>query len=79
MTASSSIPNFEQYWKVSDVVRLMQFKKSWVYEMVERGELPHMRFGSSIRFVPAEVRAWAEARSTARAKAPVLALQGGRR
>jgi excisionase family DNA binding protein len=34
--------------------------RSWVYEKVEAGALPHLKLGRHVRFVPAEIEAWLE-------------------
>jgi excisionase family DNA binding protein len=44
-----------------DVVRLSQYlgvKKSTLYTMIERKEIPHYRIGKLARFRPAEIDAW---------------------
>jgi predicted DNA-binding transcriptional regulator AlpA len=33
--------------------------KSWTYRSAEAGILPYRRIGSRVRFVPDELRAWA--------------------
>jgi excisionase family DNA binding protein len=51
--------NLEDLWTVADVARLLRLKKSWVYEHVNNGTLPHLRLGGGpVRFVPDDVRAW---------------------
>lgn len=46
-------------WTVANVARELQCSTSAVYKWAERGELPCRRLGALLRFVPAEVRAWA--------------------
>jgi len=43
-----------------NLAQLLQLSKSKVYKLVERGEIPHYRIGSSIRFDPDEIRVWLE-------------------
>ncbi len=33
-----------------DVTALLKVKKSWLYDVVERGDLPCVRLGRSLRF-----------------------------
>lgn len=44
--------------KVQDLVRLTGFRKTAIYQMVEDGRIPYLRFGSSIRFDPIAIAAW---------------------
>ena len=53
----------EPLWTVHQVAEYLQLSVSWTYKAVERGELPCRRIGASLRFVPSEVRRWAEATS----------------
>ena len=36
--------------------------KHWVYRAVAAGIIPYRKIGAAIRFVPAEIKAWADAR-----------------
>jgi len=56
--ARTSVPPAEPLWTVPDVMAYLRRGKSWVYEQVAEGSLPHLRVGG-LRFVPSEVRAWA--------------------
>jgi len=49
----------ERLWTVRDVAAFLQASTSYVYKAAERGEVPCRRVGALLRFVPAEVRAWA--------------------
>jgi hypothetical protein len=51
-------PELEPLWTVADVMAYLRRGRSWVYEQVANGSLPHLRVGGLL-FVPAEVRAWA--------------------
>lgn len=44
--------------KVQDLVRLIGFRKTVIYEMVADGRVPYLRFDSSIRFDPIAIAAW---------------------
>ena len=50
----------EQLWTVAEVGALLRVGRNAVYEMATRGELPSIRVGSRVRFLPADVRAWLE-------------------
>lgn len=44
--------------KISDLTAMLQLSTSMVYKMVERGEIPHFRIGTAIRFDSEEIREW---------------------
>ena len=48
----------EPLWTVKDVMAYLQVSRSWVYQRVERGEIPCRRLLGCVRFEPAAVRAW---------------------
>ena len=43
---------------VQDLVALTGFGKTAIYDMVDAGRIPYLRFGSSIRFDPIAIAAW---------------------
>ena len=49
--------NFRQneLLRVTDGARLLRLCRATIYRLVERGELPALRFGNSIRFNPEEL------------------------
>jgi excisionase family DNA binding protein len=49
-------------WDVKDVARYLKASNSWVYKAAERGELPTIRIGAMLRFDPAAIRVWLEAK-----------------
>jgi excisionase family DNA binding protein len=51
-----------QLLSVAQVARQLGISATLVYRMVERGDLPVIRFGRAIRFMPAEVHAWLASR-----------------
>ena len=59
MTAERPNETAERLWTVRDVAAFLQVSTSYVYKAAERGEVPCRRVGALLRFVPAEVRAWA--------------------
>jgi excisionase family DNA binding protein len=48
----------EQLWTVRDAAAFLRIGRNAVYEMVKRDEVPNVRVGSRVRFVPSELRAW---------------------
>jgi excisionase family DNA binding protein len=55
----------ESLWTVHDIARVLKSSVSWVYKAAERGELPCIRIGAMLRFEPATIRAWLEAKRVA--------------
>jgi len=43
-----------------DVCRLLQVKKSWLYDAVEGGNMPVIRLGKQLRFRPIDIAAYIE-------------------
>ena len=50
----------EPFWKAKDVAEFLSVSEKWVYKRAAAGTLPNSRFGSNLRFDPAEIRAYAE-------------------
>ena len=56
---------------VQETARMLRLSKSLIYEMVEAGELPHVKIRSAIRFVEADLDAYiSENRVEANGKKP---------
>jgi excisionase family DNA binding protein len=73
--------NFEDLWTVAQAMKFLGVKKTWLYEACGKGEVPHVRLGSSIRFEPEQLRAYVKAQRHgpgALVVAPVIPI-GGRR
>lgn len=52
--------DLEPLWAVADVMAYLKRGRTWVYDQVAKGSMPHLRLGADgLRFVPSEVRAWA--------------------
>jgi excisionase family DNA binding protein len=47
-----------QYLTVEDVALMLSVHKSWVYERVKRGTIPHLKIGTLVRFRPEDVDKW---------------------
>ena len=60
MTQVLSDGRTETLWTVHDVATYLQASVSYVYKAAERGDLPRRRLGALLRFVPTDIRAWAE-------------------
>jgi excisionase family DNA binding protein len=43
---------------VQNLVAITGFGKTAIYDMVDAGRIPYLRFGSSIRFDPIAIAAW---------------------
>jgi excisionase family DNA binding protein len=53
----------EALWTAEDVAGYLRVSRKTVYHWAEAGTIPHRKLGALLRFVPAEVRAWAEGRT----------------
>jgi len=53
----NSGPNLRQneLLRVTDVARLLRLSRATIYRLVDRGELPALRIGNTIRFHPDEL------------------------
>ena len=47
-----------ELWGVEELARFLGMSTSWVYRSTEAGLVPYRRVGRSLRFLPAEIRAW---------------------
>ena len=43
---------------VHEAAAFLNVSRSWIYARVERNEMPHIRVGGLIRFVPSQLRDW---------------------
>ena len=59
----------ECLWTVHDVSAFLRVGRNAVYEMAQKAELPSLRVGARVRFVPEEIRGW-----LARQRAPSAAV-----
>lgn len=50
---------------VTQLARLLNVTRGWIYDEVEAGALPCVRVGRNLRFVPSEVNAYLQARRDA--------------
>jgi predicted DNA-binding transcriptional regulator AlpA len=68
--SSTALPPDNEMWEVAHVARFLKRSESWVYKKSSSGVLPvHRLDGWGLRYVPAEIRAWAQRQTRARAAA----------
>ena len=67
----------EQLWTVADVCAFLRVGRNAVYSMAARHELPSIRVGTRVRFLPADVRAWLERQRLAGAEVSLLSRSSG--
>lgn len=46
-------------WDAREAANFLKVSRSWIYARVERDEMPYIRVGGLIRFVPSQLRDWA--------------------
>lgn len=49
--------------RVSEVTHELQLARSFVYELIQSGQLPAVRIGRSVRVPRAELEAWVQERA----------------
>lgn len=64
----------DDLWDVARAAKFLCMSRSWTYRAAESGILPYRRIGSRLRFVPTELRAWADAQSSSTAVARRAAI-----
>ena len=54
----SNDPTGEQFplWDAQQVAKFMNVSRSWVYQRVEAGLIPHLRLGGLVRFEPEAIK-----------------------
>lgn len=57
--SEAPLPPDEDLWDVGRVAQFLGFSRDTVYRLVEKGQIPFRRICARLRFLPAEVRAWA--------------------
>lgn len=51
-------PAEDTLWTVADAARYLRISKSWVYQGVAAGRIPHLKIGALVRFHPESFKAW---------------------
>jgi excisionase family DNA binding protein len=69
----------ENLWTVKDVMAFLTVKRTWVYDQVHNGSLPHCWLGSRLRFEPEQIREYVKRQRNTTPNATVLPIAGGRR
>lgn len=64
--------SIEPVWDALDVARYLKVSRSWVYQQVEAGLLPHRRVGGLLRFDPRAIQAWFRGDAASRSFSPLL-------
>lgn len=63
------LPPETELWRIAHAAQFLKMSPSWIYKRVERGELPCVRVnGWALRFIPADLRAWAESQAKRRSR-----------
>jgi excisionase family DNA binding protein len=52
-------PEDEDLWDVARAAQYLGLSRHWVYKAVASGTIPYRKIGAAVRFVPAEIKAWA--------------------
>ena len=53
----------EEVWTVKDLARYLRCHVSTIYRLVSRGEIPHFKIGSDIRFRRSSIEKWLDKQS----------------
>jgi len=68
----------DRLWGVREAAAFLGRSASWIYKAAERGELPRARgFGWGLRFIPAEMYAYAKGIGTGAADVVPIARRTG--
>jgi excisionase family DNA binding protein len=60
--AEESGARLDRLWTVREAAAFLSVSPSWIYHEAEKGELPHVRIGSMLRFEPETLREYARSR-----------------
>ena len=64
-------------WKVDDAADFLRLSQKSVYGLVESGQLPCVRIGTRIRFMPSVLAAWVEAQVGGREVEDTVQMSAG--
>ena len=56
--AAAPSPLSEPLLDVADAAALLSVRRSWIYEAVRDGRLPHLKIGRHLRFLRADLERW---------------------
>jgi excisionase family DNA binding protein len=54
----TNVPPNEQFMTPDQVCEWFQVKKDWLYDVTQRGEIPHVRIGRQLRYNRGELWDW---------------------
>lgn len=74
MTAPLPEHNFEDLWDARRACAFLCCGKTWLYAACARGEVPHVRLGSNVRFIPDVLRKWVATTASRGPGAPTVAV-----
>ena len=69
----------DSLWTVRDFAEFLKVSRNWVYTRVAQGQLPHVRFGAMVRFVPDRIREFIQGTASAQLSASSDASHNGKR
>lgn len=61
--AMLSVAGGEEVWTVRDLARYLRCHTSTLYRLVNRGQIPHFRLGTDIRFRRSLIKKWLDKQS----------------
>ena len=56
--AAAPAPLSEPLLDVADAAALLSVRRSWIYEAVRDGRLPHLKIGRHLRFLRSDLERW---------------------
>lgn len=74
MNPAAAEHNFEDLWTVAQAMKFLGVKKTWLYAACQRAEVPHVRLGSNVRFIPDVLRKWVATTASRGPGAPTAAV-----
>lgn len=64
--AAAPSPLSEPLLDVADAAALLSVRRSWIYEAVRDGRLPHLKIGRHLRFLRSDLERWVVAQRQGR-------------
>ena len=52
-----------ELWTVTEVAAFLKVSRGHVYRLTSKNQIPFVRLGSGVRFVPTKIRSWLEAKT----------------
>ena len=60
--------------EVAEVARTLELSKSYVYELIRRGQLPAVRFGTAVRIRPEDLERFIQVSLTSQPQSPSVQM-----